>query len=138
METISAIAGALWSLLSVVLSLAWWVVSYLLWGMLWLLLPLLLVAFIGVRVAERAFGRETVRAWVKARTMRFGSGTWNRVRPWLFALGAAPFRVLVWFVIYAVWHACISILWTPRWTPWQRAWGKKWKDARPGAKANAK
>ena len=142
MEIAVTIASAVWSVLSIVLAALWWIVSYVLWGMLWLLLPLLLAAFVAVRVAEKAFGREAVRAWVKARTMRFGAGTWERVRPWLFALGAAPFRVLVWFVMYAVWHALVSVFWSPRWTPWQRAWGKKWKKAgtprRHAAKGAAK
>ncbi|HMN36256.1 MAG TPA: hypothetical protein PKD49_00895 [Hyphomicrobium sp.] len=127
MEIISVIASALWSVLSIVLAALWWIVSYAVWGALWLVAPVLLAALVAVRVADRAFGRESVRAWVKARTMRFGAGAWQRVRPWLFALGAAPFRVLAWFVMFAVWRAVIGVFWTPRWSPWNRAWGKRWK-----------
>ncbi len=92
------------------------------------LLPLAIVAFIALRASEKVLGPEVVRAWVKARAMRFGAGTWARVRPWLFAFSVAPFRVLLWFPVYAVWHAAVSLFWKPRWTPWQRAWGKRWKD----------
>lgn len=131
MDVLSAILGWLVAAASLLLSILWWIVSYLLWGVLWLVLPLAIAAFVGFRLAEKTFGREVVRAWVKARAMRYGAGTWERVRPWLFAFTAAPFRVLLWFLAYALWHAIVSLFWKPRWTPWQRAWGKRWKDAAP-------
>lgn len=134
MDVLTTIFGWLIAGLSLLLSVVWWVVSYLLWGLVWLLLPLAILAFVAVRGAEKIFGPEVVRAWVKARTMKFGAGTWDRVRPLLFALGVAPFRVVAWFPVYAVWHALISLFWKPRWTPWQRAWAKRWKDRQPAPK----
>lgn len=137
MEIVTTVLGWLFAVLSFVLGILWWIVSYLLWGVLWLLLPLAIVVFVALRAAEKMFGQEMVRAWVKARAMKFGVGTWERVRPWLFALGVAPFRVLLWFPVFAVWHALISLLWKPRWTPWQRAWSKRWRDGRPASKQGA-
>ena len=122
--------SVLWSIISTLVSLLWWVASTLVWITVWFLLPFLLVAFIALRLAERAFGEKSVRDWVKMRATRLGAGTWDRVRPWLFALGVLPFRVLVWFVVYAVWHAVVSLFWRPRWKPWQRAWAKRWKGER--------
>lgn len=128
MDIVTTILGWIIALLSFVFGVLWWIVSYVLWGLIWLLLPLAIIVFVGLRAAEKVFGQEVVRAWVKARAMKFGAGTWDRVRPWLFALGVAPFRVLLWFPVYAVWHAILSLLWKPRWTPWQRAWGRRWRD----------
>jgi hypothetical protein len=130
METIGWILGTLLSVVWTLLGIVWWIVSTLLWTLVWLLLPVAIVAFIALRIAESVLGEKVVRDWVKARALRYGAGTWDRVRPLLFALGVAPFRVLVWFVIYAVWHAVVSIFWKPRWQPWTRAWGRRWKAER--------
>lgn len=133
MQMLLAVLG---SVVSTALSILWWLASYLLWVFIWFLLPFAVAGFIALRLAERTFGEKAVRAWVKARALKLGTGTWERVRPWLFALGAAPFRVLVWFVVYALWHALISILWRPRWQPWTRAWAKRWRaglQSRAGA-----
>lgn len=144
MEVAGTVLGWLIAVLGTLLGVLWWIVSYLLWGIVWLLLPLAIVAFVALRMSEKTFGQERVRAWVKARAMSFGAGTWERVRPWLFALGVAPFRVLVWFFVYAIWHALVSLVWKPRWTPWQRAWARRWQDGgartqpRPRAKAASK
>ena len=118
-----------WMILATILAVVWWIVSYLVWIAVWFLLPFLVAAFIALRVAEKALGPEVVRAWVKARAMKFGTGSWERIRPWLFALGVLPFRVLAWFVVLAVWHAIVSLFWRPRWKPWPRAWEKRWKPA---------
>ncbi len=125
------LAPILW-LLGVFFSIVWWIFIQLLWIVLWLLLPLAVVAFIALRVAEKVLGQERVRNWVKARTARYGAAASIRAQRLLFALGVAPIRVLFWFPIYAVWHAIVGLLWRPKWTPWQRAWAKRW---RPPAKA---
>ena len=90
-----------------------------------------------MRLAERAFGEKVVRDWIKARAMRISAGTWDRIRPWLFALGVLPFRVLAWFVVYAIWHAIVSLFWRPGWKPWERAWSKRWKGAKTGQPSRA-
>lgn len=119
----SAIAWIFWTLLAALL----WVLKTALWMFFWLILPLLVVAFVALRLAEQALGKDAVRAWVKARTLKYGSGAWIRARRLTFALGALPVRVLAWFVLYAVWHAIVSLAWRPKWGPWQRAWSKRWK-----------
>jgi hypothetical protein len=119
----AAIAWMFWTLLSVVT----WVLSYLFWIFVWLVLPLVIVAFVAVRIAERVLGQEVVRGWVKAKSMKYGAGAWARARRLLFALGVLPVRVLFWFALYAVWHSLISLFWRPRWKPWARAWSKRWR-----------
>jgi hypothetical protein len=119
-------APILW-LLGLLASILLWIVTQLLWIVLWLLLPVLVVAFIALRVAERVLGEAKVRAWVKARTAKYGTAASVRMRRLLFALGVAPVRVLFWFVIFAIWHSVVSLLWRPKWTPWQRAWAKRWR-----------
>jgi hypothetical protein len=114
-------------LLALLASILWWVFMQFLWIVLWLLLPLMILAFVALRVAERVLGQEKVRAWVKARTQRYGSSASKRVQRALFALGVLPIRVLFWFPIYAVRHSIVSLLWRPKWTPWQRAWAKRWR-----------
>ena len=104
-----------------------WLVWQLLWIVLWLVLPILVVAFVGLRAAEYVLGQVRVRAWVRARTAKYGTAASIRARRLLFALGVVPVRVLFWFVIYAVWHSIVSLLWRPRWTPWRRAWAKRWR-----------
>ena len=86
-----------------------WLVWQLLWIVLWLVLPILVVAFIALRAAEYVLGQARVRAWVRARTAKFGSAASIRARRLLFALGVVPVRVLFWFVIYAVWHSIVSL-----------------------------
>lgn len=114
-------------LLGLLASILWWVFMQILWIVLWLLLPLAILAFVALRVAERVLGQEKVRAWVKARTQKYGASASKRVQRTLFALGVLPIRVLFWFPIYAVWHSIVSLLWRPQWSPWQRAWAKRWR-----------
>jgi len=121
-------APFLW-LLGLLASILWWIFTQLIWIVLWLLLPVLIVAFIVLRVAERALGQEKVRAWVKARTAKYGTAASVRAQRLVFALGVAPFRVLFWLPIYAIQHALVSLLWRPKWSPWQRAWAKRWRPA---------
>ncbi len=123
------LTGALSWILWTFVSLVTWVLSYVFWIFVWLILPFALFAFIAVRVAETALGQDVVRAWVKAKSLKFGTGAWVRARRLLFALGVLPVRVLFWFAVYAVWHTIVSLLWTPRWQPWPRAWGKRWRPA---------
>lgn len=137
METILTILSPIIWLLGWVLAIVWWIVSYLLWAVVWLVLPFVLVAFIAMRAAEKMFGAEVVRAWVKQQSLKFGAGTWHRVRRWSFALTALPLRVLGWLVVYTIWHSLISLFWKPRWHPWTRAWGKRWKPRQPARRAKA-
>jgi hypothetical protein len=111
----------------IVWSVLWWVVTYLLWLTLWVLAPVLLIAFIALRVAEYALGPEMVRAWVKRISLKFGTGVWQRTHRLLFALGVMPIRVLGWLMLYSLWHVVISLFWTPRWSPWRRAWDRRWR-----------
>ncbi|MBR2534883.1 MAG: hypothetical protein IKE66_02305 [Hyphomicrobium sp.] len=119
-------------LLGWLFAIVWWVASYLLWAIIWLLLPFAIVAFVAFRVAEKMLGPEIVRAWLKKQSLKFGANTWVRVRRLTFALTALPVRVLGWLVVYTVWHSLISLFWKPRWHPWTRAWAKRWKP--PGAR----
>lgn len=120
----------IWSVLAQVIwwavGVLWWLVSQLLWMLLWLALPLLVVAFVAFRVAGYALGKATVEAWLRRHALRFGAKTWRRVHGAAFALLTAPPRVLFWLVVYAAWHAVLSLLWRPRWSPWQRAWARRW------------
>ena len=131
METIATILSTLISpiiwLLGWVLSILWSIIWYLLWAVIWLALPFALVAFVGLRVAEKALGRDVVRGWVKAQSMKYGAGVWTRAHRLLFALGALPLRVIGWLMVYTLWHSLISLVWKPRWQPWTRAWDKRWK-----------
>jgi hypothetical protein len=121
------LAPFIW-LIGLIFSILFWIVRQLFWLVLWFVLPILVVAFVALRIAERVLGQEKVRAWVRARTQKYGSAASKRAQRWVFALGVAPVRVLFWFVLYAIWHSIISLLWRPRWTPWQRAWGKRWRQ----------
>ena len=60
----------LWSIVTTVLWWAlgwvWWLLSSLFWLLAWFVLPLLVAAFIAVRVAEAAIGRTIVRTWLRA------------------------------------------------------------------------
>lgn len=114
-------------ILGLILSIVWWIVWQILWLVIWLVLPIVIVAFVALRLAERTFGQDRVRAWVKARTAKYGTAASARARRIVFALGVLPVRVLFWFVIYAFWHVIVSIVWRPRWSPWQRAWAKRWR-----------
>lgn len=119
-------SAILW-LLGLLVSILWWLLTQLMWIFLWLVLPIFVVAFIALRVAERVVGQEKVRQWVRARAARYGAAASVRARRLVFALGVLPVRVLFWFLIYAVWHSIVSLLWRPRWGPWQRAWAKRWR-----------
>jgi hypothetical protein len=112
-----------WLLASVLL----WIITQLFWIVLWLVLPIIVIGFIALRIAERVVGQKRVRAWVKVRTQKYGTAASKRAQRWVFALGVAPIRVLFWFVIYAIWHSVISLLWRPKWSPWHRAWAKRWR-----------
>jgi hypothetical protein len=127
METL---LGALGWLVWTVLGIVWWIVTTLFWVFLWLILPLLIVAFVALRIAESALGKDAVRGWLKAQSLKFGAGTWVRVRRLSFALTALPLRVSLWFIVYAVWHALVSLIWRPKWSPWRRAWAKRWKPVK--------
>ena len=120
------LAPFLW-LLGVLASILLWVVTQLFWIVLWLVLPIIVIGFIALRIAERVLGQERVRAWVKVRTQKYGAAASKRAQRWVFALGVAPIRVLFWFVIYAIWHSVVSLLWRPQWSPWHRAWAKRWR-----------
>ncbi len=127
METLLGVLGwIVWTLLAIV----WWILTTLFWVFLWLILPLLIVAFVALRIAESVLGKEAVRAWLKAQSLKFGAGTWVRVRRLSFALTALPLRVSAWFIVYTVWHALVSLIWRPKWSPWQRAWAKRWKPVK--------
>lgn len=121
-------------LLGLLVSIVLWVVTQLLWIVLWLVLPLAVAAFVALRIAERVLGQEKVRAWVRARTQKYGLAASKRAQRWIFALGVVPVRVLFWFVLYAIWHSIVSLLWRPRWSPWQRAWARRWRREQLQAK----
>jgi hypothetical protein len=121
------LAPFLW-LIGILASIILWIVTQVLWILLWLVLPLAVVAFVALRITERALGQEKVRAWVRVRTRKYGSAVSKRMQRWIFALGVVPVRVLFWFMLYAVWHSVVSLLWRPRWSPWRRAWAKRWRQ----------
>jgi len=121
------LAPFIW-LIGLIFSILLWIVTQLFWLVLWFVLPILVIAFVALRIAERVLGQEKVRAWVRARTQKYGSAASKRAQRWVFALGVAPVRVLFWFVLYAIWHSVVSLMWRPRWSPWQRAWGKRWRQ----------
>ncbi len=127
METIAAILSPILWLAGWLIWLVWSIVSYLFWIALWLLLPLAIVGFIALRIAEKVLGPAVVRGWIKAQSMKFGTGAWVRTRRLTFAFGALPLRVLGWLFVYTLWHSLISLFWQPRWHPWPRAWAKRWK-----------
>lgn len=135
METIAAILAPVLWLLGWLLSITWWIATYLFWAILWLVLPFAIIAFIALRLAEKMLGHDAVRAYVKKQSLKFGTGAWVRARRLTFALGALPLRVLGYFVVYAVWHSIVSLLWRPKWHPWPRAWAKRWKPKQPTRKA---
>jgi hypothetical protein len=119
----------LW-ILWLVWSIGFWVLSKLVWIAVWLVLPIAVLAFIALRIAEKVLGQEAVRAWVKAHSLKLGAGAWARVRRLLFALGVLPLRVLGWLAVYTIWHSLVSLLWRPKWSPWKRAWAKRWRARR--------
>lgn len=125
METLAtAVSWIFWTIVSVI----WWVVGTLLWALVWIVLPFAVAGYIALRIAEAALGREVVRAWLKAKAMTYGAGLWLKLRVLMFAATALPFRVTAWFIVYAIWHSIVSVLWTPRWKPWPRAWAKRWGE----------
>ena len=67
-------------LLGLLASILWWVFMQILWIVLWLLLPLAILSFVALRVAERVLGQEKVRAWVKSRTQKYGASASKRSR----------------------------------------------------------
>jgi hypothetical protein len=123
METIGWVAAhILWAVWTVLC----WLLVQLFWLLLWLTLPIGIVAVVGVLVAERVLGRQQVRPWIRKQLGGIAGHAWRRVRSALFALWSVPLRVLVWFVIFARWYAVLNLWRTPRWTPWGRAWGRRW------------
>lgn len=118
---------AICSVISLLLSVVWWIAGYLFWVFIWLILPFAIVAYLAMRAAEAIVGRDAVRAWVKDRSRRLGGGIWDRLSRLLLASSVLPFRVLFWFVVYAIWHSIVSLMWTPKWRPWTRAWSKRWR-----------
>ena len=128
METLwSIVVTVVWWLLGLV----WWLLVNVFWLLLWLVLPLAVAAFVAVRVAEHLLGKAVVQAWVRRQSLKWGKGTWRRVHRAMFALGALPFRVLLWLIVYTFWHSILSLAWTPRWKPWQRAWSRRWRQKAP-------
>ena len=107
-----------------------WLAGTLFWLSVWVLLPLAIIAFIGMRAAEYFIGKQPVRLWIKKHALKYGTTTSNRILRWLMALGGLPLRVSLWLVLYTLWHSLISLLWTPRWRPWRRAWSRRWSRRR--------
>ncbi len=128
----STLLDLLIGLLSIIWSVVSWLLWQLVWMVVWFLLPFAVVAFIALRIAEKALGPEVVRAWVKRQSMKLGTGVWARTRRVLFAVGVLPVRVLWLLAVYTVWHSIVNLFWRPRWTPWQRAWGRRWTESRSG------
>ena len=127
MDFILTLLSPLIWLIGLLFSILWWIVWQLLWIAIWLLLPLAIVAFVALKVAEKTFGAVAVRSWLKARALKYGGGFGERLTRGALAASVLPFRVMAWFVVYAIWHTIVSLLWTPRWKPWPRAWAKRWK-----------
>jgi hypothetical protein len=120
----------LWWLGAQVIWAVWAIVSWLLLQLfsllLWLALPMCVAAILGVLGAERLFGKELVRPWIRRQSFSFIKRAWHSTRRALFVLWAVPVRVLAWLVIFALWHAVLNLWRTPRWTPWRRAWRCRW------------
>jgi hypothetical protein len=127
---------AVWTVLS-------WLVLQLFWAVLWVALPVIVAAVLCAIAAERLIGKEPVRSWIRTHAYRLLARALHRARRAVFGLAALPVRVVGWFVIYATWHAMISLWWTPRWSPWQCAWRRRWghnavafaQDRRPSVPA---
>lgn len=133
MDLILTLLSPIFWVLQMLLSILLWVVWQLVWIAVWLLLPVAIVAFVALKLAEKTFGEAPVRAWVKARALKYGGGLGERMARGALAASVLPFRVSLWFVIYTIWHALVGLLWRPKWTPWERAWAKRWKPG--GARA---
>jgi hypothetical protein len=120
----------LWWLSATLVWIVWAILSWLLvqafWLILWFTLPICVVGILAVLAAERFLGKELVRPWIRKQWRRFRKAVWQRARRVLVAVWAAPVRVASWFVIFALWHAVLNLLLTPRWTPWRRAWRRRW------------
>ena len=60
--------ATLWSVIvwifGTLLSVLYWILSTLFWMFLWFFLPLVIVAFLALRIAENVLGQERVRGWV--------------------------------------------------------------------------
>ena len=134
MDTLLTLLWPLIWLIQTLFAIVWWIVWQLLWIALWVLLPVAVLAFVALKIAEKAFGEVAVRAWLKARAARYAGGIGEKLTRGALAASILPFRVLVWFVVYAIWHSVVSLLWRPRWTPWQRAWAKRWKPQNAGGR----
>jgi hypothetical protein len=138
---------ALWWLGTHLVWAAWTVLSWLMlqlfWAVLWVALPVIIAAVLCAIAAERLIGKKPVRMWIRTHAYRLLAQALHRARRAVFVLAALPVRVLGWFVIYTIWHAVISLWWTPRWSPWRRAWRCRWgrnrlalaHDRRPRAPA---
>lgn len=129
METV--LAPFIW-LIKLLFAIVWWILWQLLWFAFWILLPLGGVAFLLLKAAEKTFGVEPVRAWLRARAAKYAGSIGGSLSRGALAVSILPFRVLIWFIIYAVWHSVVSLLWRPRWSPWQRAWSRRWHPTAGG------
>jgi hypothetical protein len=110
---------AAWTVLS-------WLVLQLFWAVLWVAMPVIVAAVLCAIAAERLIGKEPVRSWIRTHAYRLLARALHRARRAVFGLAALPVRVVGWFVIYTIWHAVISLWWTPCWSPWQCAWRCRW------------
>lgn len=133
-----ALFGAIFYVLSAMFGIVMWVLWQLAWIVLWLILPVLIVAYAAVRIAENILGRDVVRGWLRSRSLRLGGGLAVRSRRFLLAMSALPFRVVFWFLMYAVWHSLVSLVWRPKWKPWTRAWSKRYRPPTTRVSPNVK
>ena len=108
-------------------SIVSWVIFTLVWLAFWILLPMGVLAFVAIRVADYLLGRAVVWLWLQRQLLKFGGRTWRYARRTLFALSALPFRVLIYLMFYGLWHSILVLFWRPRWSPWERAWSKRWR-----------
>lgn len=129
MDVLLTILAPVFWVIKTLFAILLWIAWQVLWIVLWLVLPLAIAAYIAFRVAEKVFGPDATRAWLKRQSLRLGGGVWEKLSRGLIASSVLPFRVMAWFVVYAIWHSLVSLFWRPRWTPWDRAWAKRWKPA---------
>jgi hypothetical protein len=115
----ASVIWAVWAVLS-------WLLVQLFWLLLWSALPIGIAAVLCVLAAERLLGKGLVRSWVRAQALAIAERARRHAGRALVALCTVPARVMLWFVIFALWHAVLNLWRTPRWTPWARAWRCRW------------